>query len=150
MSVTAIEHIKASREDVWDIVTDFDNIAGNITAISDATVLERPDSGIIGLKWQETRVMFGKLATETMCITDAKDGHWYETTAHNCGSIYRSRIELHEAEAGTELSMSFTASPQTLSAKVFSVISFMFNGAIKKAFQQDLVDIKHQAEGAND
>lgn len=76
MSVTAIKHIKASREDVWDIVTDFDNIAGNLTAISDATVLERADSGIIGLKWQETRVMFGKLATETMCITDAKDGHW--------------------------------------------------------------------------
>ncbi len=132
MTVTATEHINAPRERVWEVVTDFDNIAENIEAITDANVLERPDSGIIGLKWQETRVMFGKQATETMWISSAEEGLWYETTAHNCGSIYNSRIELQESDGGTQLSMSFTATPETLSAKIFSVLGFMFNGAIKK------------------
>ncbi len=148
MTVTATEYINATPAQVWKIVTDFENIARNISAITDANILEQPDTGIIGLKWQETRVMFGKEATETMWISAAKDGEWYETTAHNCGSIYNSRIEVEEIDGATKLSMSFTATPETLSAKLFSVIGFLFNGAIKKAFQQDLLDIKRLDEGS--
>lgn len=146
MTVTATEHINAPPAQVWKIVTDFENIAKNISAITDAKILEQPDTGIIGLKWQETRVMFGKEATETMWISAAKDGEWYETTAHNCGSIYNSRVGVKEVNGGTEISMSFTATPETFFAKLFSVVGFMFNGAIKKAFQQDLLDIKRLAE----
>ena len=146
MTVTAIEQINAPCERVWAVVTDFDNIASNITAITDAIVLERADAGIIGLKWQETRLMFGKSATETMWISSAEEGRWYETTAHNCGSIYHSKILLKEHDGGTHLSMSFSATPETLTAKVFSLLGFMFSGAIKKAFQEDLKDIKRVCE----
>lgn len=146
MTITAIEKINAPRERVWEIVTDFDNLAENISAITSATVLERPDSGIVGLKWQETRVMFGKEASETMWITAVQDGQWYETTAHNCGSIYSTRIELQESDGVTQLSTSFSAVPQTLLAKLFSGLGFLFNGAMKKAFQQDLQDVKALAE----
>ena len=148
MSVKATEQINASSDIVWQIVTDIDNAADNIKAITDARVLERPESGLIGLKWQETRVMFGKEATETMWISAAEDGKWYETTANNCGAIYTSRVELKDLGGSTELSMSFSAQPVSLSARLFSVIGFLFTASIKKAFAEDLKDIKRLAEKA--
>ncbi|MBX2879475.1 MAG: hypothetical protein KTR32_06045, partial [Granulosicoccus sp.] len=91
-------------------------------------------------------VMFGKEATETMWISDAEPGHWYETTAENHGMIYQSRLALKELGEQTELTMSFACKPQTFSAKVFNLVSFLFNGTIQKAFAADLQDIKAHAE----
>ena len=147
MSVMVAENIKASRERVWEIITDIEHAAETISAITKLTVLERPAAGFIGLKWTETRVMFGKEATETMWISAAEENHWYETTAESHGSIYNSRLEIRDAGDGVELSMSFKTTPTSLFARIMSVTSFLFNGTIKKAFQQDLQDIKRIAEG---
>jgi hypothetical protein len=146
MSVMVTENIQAPRERVWEIITDIEHAAETISAITELTVLERPDAGFIGLKWMEKRVMFGKEATETMWISAAEENHWYETTAESHGSIYNSRLEIRDAGDGVALSMSFVATPTSLFARIMSVTSFLFNGAIKKAFQQDLQDIKRRAE----
>ncbi|MBX2825378.1 MAG: SRPBCC family protein [Gammaproteobacteria bacterium] len=146
MSLSVSDTINAPREIVWSIITDLDGAQEIVSAITDLQVLERPDSGILGLKWQETRIMFGKEATETMWISDADIGHWYETTAENHGMIYHSKLALEESGEQTELSMSFVCKPQTLSAKIFSVFSFLFNGTVRKAFAADLHDIKVHAE----
>jgi hypothetical protein len=42
--------------------------------------------------------------------------------------------------------MSFGHQPQTMGAKIMSVFSGLFTGAIKKAFNEDLQDIKRLAE----
>ena len=140
------ENIQAPRERVWEIITDIEHAAETISAITKLTVLERPAAGFIGLKWMETRVMFGKEATETMWISAAEENHWYETTAESHGSIYKSRLEIQDAGDGVELSMRFDATPTSLFARIMSMTSFMFNGTIKKAFQRDLQDIKRLAE----
>lgn len=149
MTVTATEVIHAPREKVWEIATDFDNIVENISAITAAEVLEKPQEGLKGLKWQETRIMFGKEATETMTISDVSDGYWYETKAENCGTIYTSRLELKEIQSDTEISLSFSGQPVSLYARLFSFMGFFFNGAIRKAFQADLSDIKRIAESGH-
>jgi len=149
MSVSVSELINAPMETVWSVIIDIDNAQDHISSITDLQVLERPENGILGLKWQESRVMFGKEATETMWITDADPGHWYQTTAHNHGMIYRSKMALRELGEQTELTMSFECEPQTLKARFFALLSFMFNGAVKKAFAADLRDIKAHAESLN-
>lgn len=146
MSVVASEKIQAPRARVWEIITDIEHAAETISAITELTVLERPATGVIGLKWTETRVMFGKKAMETMWISAAEENHWYETTAESHGAIYNSRLEIRDAGDGVELSMSFNATPRSLFARIMSAASFLFNGSIKKAFQQDLKDIKQLAE----
>ncbi len=146
MSLSVSEFIDAPRDTVWSVIIDIDNAQQHISSITDLQVLERPDNGILGLKWQESRVMFGKEATETMWITDADPGHWYETTAHNHGMIYKSRLALRETAGRTELTMSFECEPQTLTARLFALFSFLFNGTVKKAFAADLGDIKKHAE----
>ena len=147
MTISTSANIKASRQSVWEIITDFDNAADNINAIISLEVLEKPEDGWSGFKWRETRKMFGKESTETMAISDYKDGFWYQTTANNHGTIYKSKMEITEISPDEcELSMSFGHEPQTLGAKIMSVFSFMFTGAIKKAFQEDLAGIKKIAE----
>lgn len=147
MSISVSETINATREHVWSVIVDIEGAESIVDAITELSVLEKPETGLIGLKWQESRVMFGKEATETMWITSAEDGHWYETTAENHGMIYHSRLSLEEKGDQTELTMGFVCKPQTFTAKLFSAVSFLMNGTVKKAFAADLRDIKRACEG---
>ncbi len=146
MPLAVSEIINAPREKVWNIIADIDSAQSIVQSIIELEVLERPDTGILGLKWREKRVMFGKEATETMWISSAEPGYWYETTAHNHGMIYHSRMSLTEQGSQTVLTMSFDCVPQTWVAKLFGLMSFMFNGAVRKAFAADIRDIKAYAE----
>jgi len=146
MALLVKQEITASRERVWDIITDIENSANTISAITDLTVLERPESGLLGFKWTETRTMFGRDASETMWITAVEDGKWYEASAASHGAEYLSRLEIQDAGDAVELSMSFQATPISLLARIMSISSVLFYGSMKKAFLQDLQDIKRVAE----
>ncbi len=150
MAVSASTEIKARREDVWRIISDIDSAKHNITAILDVEVLERAPAAdsVLGLKWTETRKMFGKEAKETMTVVAEKPGYWYETRAQNHGTVYTSKMEIQETDTphSCTLLMSFDHQPLSLGARLMSVFSFLFEGSIKKAFAQDLADIKRVAE----
>lgn len=142
MAISVSENIHASKADVWKLITDIEHAEENISGIVKVNILNRPEDGVIGLKWEETRTIFGKEAVETMWISNAEIGSWYETTALNSGCEYTSRIELESVEDYTKLTMSFRAKPLSLIARVFYPLSLLFNGMIKKAFEQDLKDLK--------
>jgi carbon monoxide dehydrogenase subunit G len=139
--------IATPRADVWRLITDIDNSVNTISGITEIEVLERPDQGLVGLMWVETRVMFGREATETMRITAAVEGESYEVRAESHGAIYLSTLALRDVEGGTELTMRFGAQPTTFVAKLMgATIGRLFVGATRKALQQDLEDIKAAAE----
>lgn len=146
MAITVSETIAAPRERVWQIVTDYDHWAERITGILDVEIIEPPKSGLVGLKWKETREFFGKEATEIMWVTAAEPGHWYEVRAESHGAIYTTRVSLASLADGTTLTFQFSAQPTTLAARLMSLLSFMYNGAVRKAFQGDLADIRAAAE----
>ena len=81
-------------------------------------------NGLVGLKWTETRLMFGKQATETMWITDAEENDYYQTRAESHGSIYISRLEIKDSGDGTELTMSFEGN----TSEFWSQNDVCFNG----------------------
>lgn len=142
--------IDASPKKVWSIISDIENSADTISGIDKVEVLE-PAKGpsITGLKWKETRTMFGKEATEVMWITDAKAPEHYDTRAESHGSVYTTRLSLEPAGKGATLTMSFEGVPQTFGAKVVWVLTgWMAKGAVRKAFQADLDDIKKAAEAS--
>ena len=98
MTITVSEKINAPRERVWNLITDSDGWTDNISGIKSVEVLEKPSDGVIGLKWREKREFFGKEATETMWITAAETGHWYETNALNHGMAYTTPPECGRIE----------------------------------------------------
>jgi uncharacterized membrane protein len=146
MTITVSEEINAPRDRIWNVITDIDSWADTIEGIVSIEVINRPEAGVIGLKWIEKRVLFGKEAEETMWISAAEPNSWYETTAENHGAIYSTRMSLDEAKDKTILTMSFSAKPTTTVAKLMSVISFLFNGMMKKMLQKDLADVRKVAE----
>ena len=110
--------IAATREEVWRAITNIEGAADAIRGIEKVEVLERPDTGLVGLKWRETRTLFGKTATEVMWITDAVENESYQTRAESHGSVYVSRFAIAEAAAGVRLTMGFEGTPQTAAAKI--------------------------------
>lgn len=146
MTITVSKEIDAPRERIWNLITDIDKWSETISGIVGIEVIDRPESGVIGLKWRETRVLFGKEAVETMWISAAEPGRWYETTAKNHGAIYSTRLSLEEANDKVALTMSFSSQATTVPSKLMSMLSFMFNGTLRKMLQKDLEDICRVAE----
>ena len=148
MEVATSVLIHAPRAAVWERITDIEHAPQTISGIEKVEILERPASGLVGLKWKETRTMFGKTATEIMWITDAVEPEFYKTRAESHGAIYVASLQLAEKGGGTELTMRFSGEPVTPSARLMGILmGWMFQGATRKAFVKDLSDIKAAVEG---
>ncbi len=148
MKAAAEVQISATKELIWSTITDIANAKDFVEAILAVEVLEHGRDGLVGLKWKETRQIFGKQADETMWITDAKDFHFYQTCAKNSGAIYTSRVELIERnDSDCILKMSFSGEAQTFVAKLMSIIfTPLMRGSIQKMLQKDLEDIRTYIE----
>lgn len=148
MELEAKTVIQADRETVWKALTDKENITKVIPGIEKVEVLHKPKTGVVGLKWTETRTLFGKTASETMWVTEASDLDYYKTRAESHGAIYQSSFVLKPAPGGTELTMRFQGQPVSFGAKLLMVLmGWMVVGATRKAMQKDLADIKASLEG---
>lgn len=148
MAISVSEEICAPRERVWNIIADIDTWADTITGIVSIEVINRPESGVVGLKWTEKRVLFGKGVVETMWITAAEPNSWYETRAESHGSIYSTRLSLDDSNDNVVLTMTLSAKPTTIASKLMSIMGFMFRGAMRKMLQKDLADIRRVAESS--
>jgi len=139
--------IQAPRSTVWQLITDIEGSDQRISGIKKVEILEKPKDGLIGLKWEETRIMFGKTATEVMWITDVVDGFSYKTQAEGPGVIYISSLSLVEEGAQTRLIMGFKSEISSLGTKIISsIMGLLFNKATRDAVKKDLIDIKTAAE----
>ena len=150
MKVSVDTMINGSKESVWKVISDIKGSEATIEGIEKIEVLEEPDQGLVGLKWRETRTMFGKAATEVMWITDAVENESYQTRAESHGAIYISRLDIAPADSGRRLSMELDGTPVKLGTKIIAGLTgFMFKGATAKALRKDLEDIKKAVEGSS-
>lgn len=147
MELSVFIEIEKPLEDVWKAIIDFKNCANFIESIVKLEIIDEPKDTLIGFKWKETRVMFGKEATETMWITDYIENDFYQTKAESHGSIYISRLSVESVGKHTKLTMSFSGEAQTPFTKILSFcMSFLIKGTMKKALIKDLDDIKKHVE----
>jgi carbon monoxide dehydrogenase subunit G len=150
MNLKAEIIINGTKEQIWQVITDIEGSIDRISAIEKIDILDKPESGMLGLKWEETRTMFGKSATEIMWITDVVENEYYETRAESHGAIYKSRLHIEESGDQSKLTMEFDGEAQSAIAKIMSFLTgFMFKSATEKALQEDLKDIKAYVEKTN-
>ena len=151
MKISVDTEINSSKDKVWTVITDFENSPNVISGIVGLEVLEKPESGLVGFKWKETRKMFGKEADETMWITDCEDGEYYATRAENHGAIYRSKLSVEAlGENKTKLTMSFEGDSDSVLVKIISALMSVFmKKSMIKMLQVDLADIKRHVEAAS-
>jgi len=138
--------IKGSRAATWAAIKDIENSAQMISGIEKIEILERPAKGLIGLRWLETRMYFGKPATVEKRITEATDNEFYKTRAESDGFVFSSTMRISENSDGVTLTSSHDTRPQGIVAKLKSIPMPLFKGMVKKALLQDLNDIKSAVE----
>lgn len=147
MNITVGVEIDSPKSKVWAAIIDIDNCMDMISGIIDLKMLHKPEEGLIGLKWSETRKMFGKEASETMWITDCKDEDYYCTRAENSGAVYSTTMAVSEAGNKTLLTMSFSDSSDSIFIKMVSSIMGLFiKKSMVKMLEKDLADIKEFVE----
>ena len=146
MIVEAQITINENKTGVWTTITNIQNAAEIISGIEKIEILNEPLNGIVGLKWRETRMYFGKPAAIDKWITEAVENKSYKTRAEMDGFIFLTTMSI--AESGNNITL--TSSHETLSqgiiAKIKSLPMIFFKGMLKKAILQDLTDIKNFIE----
>jgi hypothetical protein len=147
MIVEAQVTINGSRAAIWAAITNIENASEIISGIENIEVVEKPANGLVGLKWRETRILFGKPATVEKWITDAAENEFYKTKAEDGGFVFLTTKSISESTGGIALAESHESRPQGIVAQLMSIpMRLLFKGVVKKALLQDLNDIKAAVE----
>jgi hypothetical protein len=147
MLVEAQVTIYASKQAVWAAITNIEHAADIISGIQQIEVVEKPASGLVGLRWRETRMLFGKPATVEKWITDVAEDAFYKTRAEDSGFVFLTTTRISESTNGSvTLTSAHETKPQGIVARLKSLPMFLFKGMIRKFILQDLSDIKAAVE----
>ena len=147
MKVSTKIKINSTKEKVWAIITDIEHSSSFISGITNIEVITPAGDDLVGLKWKETRKMFGKESDEVMWVTECQKNHYYKTRAENHCAIYVSCLAITEEDDGVILEMSFEGQGTTFISKMMSkVFGGMMKKSMVKALEQDLEDIKKACE----
>ena len=146
MLVEAQVTIHGPKAKIWAAITDIENASKTMSGIENIEVVEKPANGLVGFRWRETRMLFGKPATVEKWITDAAENEFYETRAEDSGFVFITTLRISEGNGGMTLTSSHDSKPQGIAARLKSTPMFLFKGVARKALLQDLNDIKSAVE----
>ena len=148
MKVTVSIDINAPKEKVFEYFSDVQNLEKHIKGIKKVEILSDTTSGE-GVKWRETRVMFGKEATEEMWITNFNPSTSYSVEAASHGMQYHTTYTFTENNGVTHVEMVFAGKPVSLGAKLSApLFNLVFKGSTKKALRKDMQELKTLIESA--
>ena len=146
MIVEAQVTINGSKAAIWAAITNIANASEIISGIETIEVLEKPANGLVGLRWRETRLLFGKPATVEKWITAAAENAFYTTRAEDGGFVFVATMRIVESSGSMTLTSAHETKPQGIVARLQSLPMFLFKGMVKKALLQDLNDYKTTVE----
>src|SRR5262245_30304156 len=88
--------INGSKAAVWAVITDIDKAADIMSGVEKIEILEEPADGLVGLKWRETRLLFGKPASAEKWITEVVENEFYKTRAEDLGFVFLTTMRISE------------------------------------------------------
>ena len=147
-SVTVSRRVAASPERVWHVVTDVPSAATVLSDVRRVEMLSQPPYGV-GTRWRETRVMFGREATEELYVTAADAPRNTVIEAESGGTHYTTTFTIEPDGEGSTLAMEFAGEPvnasvwQGLLWKAFGQLGLK---AVSKAMRRDLDNLAAVAE----
>src|SRR5262245_3572719 len=110
-------HVNAPPDRVFAVAADLRRTSAVISGIKRLEVLGDGPIGR-GTRFRETRLMFGREATEEMEIVEFDPPRGYAIGCESCGCRYRSEFRFRPADGGTDMEMTFNAVPLTFAARV--------------------------------
>jgi uncharacterized protein YndB with AHSA1/START domain len=145
LSVSVSRLIAAPPDRVFPLASDFARMPERIPDIKRVEMLTDGPVGV-GTKFKETRVMFGKEATETMEVTEFDPPHMYQLRAESCGARYDSVVRFDRDAGGTLATIDLTVTPLSFAAKLMQPLGWMMKGMMTRCFAKDLDGLAKAAE----
>ncbi|NDJ78427.1 MAG: SRPBCC family protein [Chloroflexi bacterium] len=145
MKVRLAKDIAAPANITFDVFTDLNKAQDRIDGITRLEILSEQSHGV-GTRWRETRLMFGREATEEMEISAFEPNHSYEVVASSHGANYHTIYTFTEVDGGTRVEMVFTGTPVSLVAKLMAPLGFLFQGSTRTALDADMDNLKAVCE----
>jgi uncharacterized membrane protein len=145
MEIRASKFIAAPIDITFDVFSDISKIEERIDGITKVEILSNTKAGV-GTRWRETRIMFGREATEEMEISSFKPNQSYEVVASSNGAEYHSIYTFTEKDGGTQVEMIFTAIARSFLAKLMTPLAFLFKNATLQALEADMDNLKALCE----
>lgn len=142
--------IDAPHDAVWNVLTDIRNVAVVLRGIEKIEVVDGGDYEV-GLRWRETRKMFGVTATEEMWVSDLDPGVFVRIDSESKGLRSTTRFELQEIGHKTRLITRFAPGALNDVGLVRRAAGTLFGRAgealTREAMRRDLADIELAAAG---
>mmetsp|Transcript_19721 Transcript_19721/g.33944 ORF Transcript_19721/g.33944 Transcript_19721/m.33944 type:complete len:163 (-) Transcript_19721:184-672(-) len=147
--------IDAPASRVWEILADVRHWKDVISGIDDIMFEDENDTELKpGLKWDETRIMFGRSEKQRIEIAEVDtENYSMKSKNESCGTLMEFRhqvVPLSSSAEGKEgrsvLKLYFTSAPLTWTAWSFQWMAVLTRGMVRKQMLQDLIDIKNAAE----
>ncbi|MFJ5954444.1 SRPBCC family protein [Paenarthrobacter sp. NPDC092416] len=147
-TTTLTQHINATPEKVWAVISDIPGSAGTLSGIDAIQMLSEGPYGE-GTRWKETRTMMGRQETVEMWVSQTDPPRSTTVKALQGGADYTTRFSLAERDGGTDLTLTFGA--EILQPSLISKITMALFGKIgmsmtRKALSKDLAEIAAKAE----
>ena len=149
MQLDLTRHVAADPQTVWAVLTDIPSAHRTLSGVLAIEILT-PGPYVPGLRWRETRKMFGIKATEEMMVLTSEPPHSTVLVAQNGGTEYKTAFTITpDADGGSTLRMRFgaeTAHAPAASRVAMAVMGRFAEKATRKTMEQDLADIAAEAE----
>tara|TARA_Y100001933_G_scaffold70615_1_gene71969 strand:+ start:912 stop:1373 length:462 start_codon:yes stop_codon:yes gene_type:complete len=144
-SITVEKHINAPIETVFAKASDVRNWAEQVEAI---TKIEVHADGPVGngTRFTETRVMWGKEASETMTFADFDPPNGFTLLASSHGTDYVSTHRFEPEGDGTKMTLRFESTPRTLGAKLMGVMFAFMKKSVCGMLEKDMDDLASACE----
>ncbi|MFI2566761.1 SRPBCC family protein [Paenarthrobacter sp. NPDC018779] len=142
------QHVNASPEKVWAVISDIPGSAGTISGIDAIQMLTDGPYGE-GTRWKETRTMMGRQETVEMWVSHTDPPRSTTVKALQGGADYTTRFALSERDGGTDLTLTFGAEvikPTLLSKVTMALFGKIGMSVTRKALAKDLAEIAAKAE----
>ena len=145
MRITVEATIHAPPDVTFALVADIPGWPRVISGIQSVDMLT-PGPVAVGTRFRETRVIFGRQATEEMTVAEIEAPRRLILTAFNHGTAYRAEHLFDAHGSGTKLELAFEGRPVTLLARLFAPLGLLFQGTVRRQLAADLADLAREAE----
>lgn len=139
------KRIEAPLARVFAVFTELERATERIAGITRIEVLT-PGPFRVGTRWRETRVMFGKDATETLEVSALTSDESYTVRALSCGAEYVSEFRFEPDGLATLVEVELRCRPVKWWCYLLWPLGRLMQGTLKKCIDQDLGDMKQAIE----
>lgn len=145
MQIRLTTQIDAPPDAVFAIMADIPHWHDIFTKIQSIELLT-PGPVAVGMRFRETRLMFGKSASEDMTVVEYVPPHRLTLTAFSHGTAYRTEHVVKAAVGGSRVSLTFEGRPTSLLARLMTPVGRLFLGHVRSQIAADLEELKRAAE----